>query len=265
MEGMIFMLLVVDIGNTHTVVGVFKEEELICHWRLRSHNRTADEIGVYLLNLLKVGKISTSQIKGAVMSSVVPPLDYPWACGIKQYLNVDCLKVSSNLNLGIRIAYENPTEVGADRLVNAVAGLKKYHAPMIIVDFGTAITLDVVSKDREYLGGIIAPGLATSVEALFGKTAKLPKVSFDVPETVIGKNTMESIQSGILYGFAGLVDHLVEKIEGELGGELTVIATGGDAQKIASLSEKIQYVDPWLTLEGLRFIYEQNANRLEEV
>jgi len=252
------MLLVVDIGNTHTVVGVFREEKIIGHWRLRSHSRTPDEIGVYLLNLLKVGEIPIGQIKGAIISSVVPPLDYPWSFGIKQYLGVDCLMVSSKLELGIKIAYSNPSEVGADRLVNAVAGLQKYPAPMTIVDFGTAITLDVVSRYGEYLGGTIAPGLATSVEALFGRTAKLPKVSFDVPTTVIGKNTMESIQAGILFGFAGLVDNLIAKIEEELKQEVTVVATGGDAQKIASLSGRIQYVDPWLTLEGLRFIYELN-------
>ncbi|HAA47125.1 MAG TPA: type III pantothenate kinase [Synergistaceae bacterium] len=251
------MLLVVDIGNTQTVIGIFREEELLCHWRLMSKTRTADEIGVYLLNLLDLSGIDSSMLKGAILSSVVPPLDIPWSEGIGRYLSVTCLRVSHNLDLGMAVDYEAPGDVGADRLVNSVAGMVKYGKPLIIVDFGTAITLDAVSAEGNYLGGVIAPGLGTSVEALFGKTAKLPKVSFEIPARVIGKNTMESIQSGILHGFAGLVDTLARKIKKEIG-EAPVVATGGDAERIAPLSEAIEIVDPWLTLEGLKIIYNRN-------
>jgi len=254
------MLLVVDIGNTQTVMGIFHDGKLIRHWRLMSKTRTADEIGVYLLNLLDLTGIETSSIKGAILSSVVPPLDMPWSEGIKRYLDVTCLKVDHTLDLGMTVDYETPGDVGADRLVNAVAGMAKYGKPLIIVDFGTAITLDAVSGKGTYLGGVIAPGLGTSVDALFGKTAKLPKVSFEIPRHIIGKNTMESIQSGILHGFAGLVDTLAEKIMHEIG-KAPVIATGGDAERLAPLSKAIDVVEPWITLEGLRIIYDRNRGR----
>ncbi|MFP4481851.1 MAG: type III pantothenate kinase [Thermovirgaceae bacterium] len=254
------MLLVVDIGNTQTVMGIFNEDELIRHWRLISKTRTADEIGVYLLSLLGLTGINPESIKGAVLSSVVPPLDMPWSEGIERYLDVKCLRVNHTLDLGMTVDYETPGDVGADRLVNAVAGTAKYGKPLIIVDFGTAITLDAVSENGTYLGGVIAPGLGTSVDALFGKTAKLPKVSFEIPGQVIGKNTMESIQSGILHGFAGLVDTLAGKIMNEIG-KAPVIATGGDAERLAPLSKSIDVVEPWITLEGLRIIFDRNRGR----
>jgi type III pantothenate kinase len=254
------MLLVVDIGNTQTVMGIFSGKDLMHHWRLISKTRTADEIGVYLLNLLDLTGVDPTAIKGSVLSSVVPPLDIPWTEGIERYLNVPCLRVTHTLDLGMTVDYEAPGDVGADRLVNAVAGMAKYGKPLIIVDFGTAITLDAVSKEGTYLGGVIAPGLGTSVDALFGKTAKLPKVSFEVPGHVIGKNTMQSIQSGILHGFAGLVDTLAAKIMKETG-KAPVIATGGDAERLAPLSKTIEAVEPWITLEGLRIIYDRNRGR----
>lgn len=253
------MLLVVDIGNTQTVMGIYREEELLCHWRLMSKTRTADEIGVYLLNLLNLAGIEAGKLKGAILSSVVPPLDLPWSEGIERYLGVRCLRVTHGLDLGMPVEYEAPSDVGADRLVNAVAGMAKYGKPLVIVDFGTAITLDAVSSEGTYLGGVIAPGLGTSVDALFGKTAKLPKVSFEIPERIIGRNTMESIQSGILHGFAGLVDTLAGKIMSEIG-SAPVIATGGDAERLAPLSGSIEAVEPWLTLEGLRIIYDRNRH-----
>lgn len=253
------MLLVIDIGNSNTVIGVYEGEKLLTNWRLISKGRTADEIGVYLLNLLATVSISPGDIKGAVLSSVVPPLDAVIREGVKNYLGIDCLRVSPELDLGIEIQYASPSEVGADRLVNAVAGVRKYGTPLIIVDFGTAITLDIISPAGAYLGGTISPGLVTGMEALFGKTAKLPQVSLEAPPSVIGNNTIGSIQAGIMYGNAGLVDFLVRKTWGELGQKGQVIATGGHAGKIAELSDTIDMVDPWITLEGLRMIFCRNC------
>jgi type III pantothenate kinase len=189
---------------------------------------------------------------------VVPPLDAPWEEGIRRYLSVECLKVTNRTNIGIPVLYENPSEVGADRLVNAVAGIDRFGSPLLVVDFGTAITIDAISSRGEYLGGSIAPGLVVSMEALFGKAAKLPKVSFDLPEKVIGRNTRDSMQSGFLYGFAGMVDSLVERIREEMGEEVRAIATGGQAEAVAPVSRTISSVEPWLTLEGLRLIYEMD-------
>ncbi|MDO9508013.1 MAG: type III pantothenate kinase [Thermovirgaceae bacterium] len=252
------MLLVIDIGNTNTVLGIFDGEKLLMHWRLISGKHTADELGIYMLNLISLAGITPKEITGAAFSSVVPPLDAPWEEGIRRYLSIECLKVTNETDLGVPILYKTPAEVGADRLVNAVAGIRQYGSPLIIVDFGTAITLDAISPSGEYLGGAIAPGLVVSMEALFGRTAKLPKVSFEVPEQVIGRTTSESIQSGMLYGFIGLVDSLVERIRGAMGVEAPVIATGGHAEIMAPLSKTITSVEPWLTLEGLRIIYDRN-------
>jgi len=221
--------------------------------------RTADEIGIYLLNLLSLSSISSDRIRGSIMSSVVPPLDTPLREGISSYLGIECLKVSSEMDLGLEVRYASPHEVGADRLVNSVAGVARYGAPLIIVDFGTAITLDIISPDGAYLGGTISPGLGTGMEALFGKTARLPKVSLEAPPSVIGNTTMASIQAGIMYGNAGLVDRLVEKTWEDLGCRGKVVATGGQAQNIADLSRTIDLVDPWITLEGLRLIYLRNS------
>ncbi len=254
------MLFVIDVGNTNTVVGIFDGDNLVEHWRLISKERTADELGVYLLTLLSTTDISPSDIHGAVLSSVVPPVDVAFLQGLRRYFGVDCLRVSPSINLGIRVAYGAPHEVGADRLVNAVAGVSRYGAPLVIVDFGTAITVDVVSSGGAYLGGAIAPGLVTSMEALFGRTAKLPKVGLDAPGTAIGKNTMESIKAGVIYGNAGLVDRLVETIRKDLGEECPVVATGGHAEAIAEHSRTLQTVDPWLTLNGLKIIYDLNRS-----
>ncbi len=252
------MLLVVDIGNTNTVLGIFDGSELIRHWRLISERHTSDELGIYLLNLISLAGVTPADISGAVLCSVVPPLDAPWEEGIRRYLSVECLKVTNRTNIGIPVLYENPSEVGADRLVNAVAGIDRFGSPLLVVDFGTAITIDAISSRGEYLGGSIAPGLVVSMEALFGKAAKLPKVSFDLPEKVIGRNTRDSMQSGFLYGFAGMVDSLVERIREEMGEEVRAIATGGQAEAVAPVSRTISSVEPWLTLEGLRLIYEMD-------
>lgn len=252
-------LLVLDVGNTTTTVGVYEGEKLVRHWRLVSERRTSDETGVYLLNLLALSGVERRSVSGAVYASVVPSLDMALAEGLKNYLGVDALKVTSALDLGISIAYSPKQEVGADRLVNAVAGKARYGAPLIVVDFGTAITLDILDDSGAYLGGTISPGLVTGMEALFGRTAKLPQVSLEPPESVIGHTTIGAIQSGILFGNAGLVDGLVRRIWAELGRRTPVVATGGHAPVLASLSETITEVDQWLTLEGLRLIHERNA------
>ena len=251
------MLLVMDAGNTTTVVGLFEGEELIGHWRLSSRTFTSDEFGVYLLTLFSTMPV-TPRIEGAILASVVPPLDMPICEAVKTYLGAECMRVNAFLDLGIEIRYGAPLEVGADRIVNAVGGRHKYGAPLIIVDYGTAITLDVVSEDGAYLGGVIAPGLITGVQALFSRAAKMPQVGLELPSSVIGRNTSESTQSGILYGNAGLTEHLIEKIRLELGIKAKVIATGGHAELMASLVKSIDHVDQRLTLDGLRLIYERN-------
>ena len=252
------MLLVMDAGNTTTVVGVFDGEKLISHWRLSSILHTSDEFGVYLLTLLSTISLRPEQIDSAVLASVVPSLDVPIRDAIKSYFGVDCLVVNAFIDVGMEIRYGAPREVGADRIVNAVAGRFKYGAPLIVADYGTAITLDVVSSDGAYLGGVIAPGLITGIQALFGRTAKLPQVGIEMPPSVIGSNTSESVQAGVLYGNAGLTDCLVERIRGELGVKAEVVATGGHAALMASLAKSIDHVDPWLTLDGLRIIYDRN-------
>ncbi|GHV40161.1 type III pantothenate kinase [Synergistales bacterium] len=252
------MLLVMDAGNTTTVVGVFDGEKLLSHWRLSSILRTSDEFGVYLLFLLSTISLKPGDIDGAMLSSVVPPLDLPIRDAIKAYFGVECLSVNAFINTGLEIRYAAPHEVGADRIVNAVAGRAKYGSPVIVADYGTAITLDVVSPDGAYLGGVIAPGIVTGITALFGRTAKLPQVGIELPPSVIGRNTTESVQAGMLYGYAGLTDALVERISEELKIKPPVVATGGHAELMASITKSIDHVDQWLTLDGLRLLYELN-------
>ncbi|HOO86187.1 MAG TPA: type III pantothenate kinase [Synergistales bacterium] len=255
------MLLVLDVGNTTTVIGIYEGDTLKKHWRLMSERHTSDELGIYLLNLLSISGISLKALEGAIYSSVVPSLDTALSEGLEEYLGVVPVKVTASLDLGMEIAYSPKHEVGADRLVNSVAGKARFGAPLIVVDFGTAITLDILNKEGAYLGGTISPGLVTGMEALFGRTAKLPQVSLEPPKSVIGNNTIGSIQAGILFGNAGLVDSLVRRTWSELGTKTPVAATGGHASVVASLSETITHVDPWLTLEGLRLIYERNRAR----
>ncbi len=252
------MLLVLDTGNTTTVAGIYDGDVLIAHWRLSSILHTSDELGIYFLTLLGTKNISANQITGAAFASVVPSLDFSMKEAIRQYFGVTPLQVNALTDTGMKILTKNPREVGADRIVNALAGREKYGAPLIVADYGTAITFDVVSSEGDYLGGVIAPGLNSGISALFSKAAKLPQVALNIPETVIGRNTEEAIQSGILFGNAGLTDRIIDMIRSEDGmSDAKVIATGGHAGLMAKVSKNIQYVDKWLTLEGLKMIYER--------
>ena len=250
--------MVIDTGNTTTAAGVYDGEELIAHWRLSSTLRTSDEFGMDFISLLGTKGLKPSDITGVALASVVPSLDFPMTEAIKQYFGVTPLQVNGSTDTGMKILTDNPREVGADRIVNALAGREKYGMPLIVADYGTAITFDVVSPEGSYMGGAIAPGLTSSISALFSKAAKLPQVALNIPRSVIGGNTEQAIQSGILFGNAGLTDRIVDMIRSEPGMEnAKVIATGGHAGLMAKVSERIDIVDKWLTLEGLKMIYER--------
>lgn len=249
------MLLVLDIGNTNIVVGLFEGDTLKGHWRLSTLDRTEDEAGLLLLELLKENCIPHDGVEGAILSSVVPRLEEVWRDATRAYLGVSPFVVTSQMDLGMKIDMDKPAEVGADRLVNSVAAIAKYGWPLITVDLGTAVTLDVVSETGGYIGGAIAPGLAVSMATLFSKAAKLPQVALTPPERTIGRDTISAIQSGIIYGYVGLVDSLVERMFAELGRKTPVIATGGHAAILARESKTITNVEPWLTLDGLLILY----------
>ena len=264
------MLLVLDIGNTNASIGIFEEGEakggeLAVQARFSSAERTSDEVGLMLNSLLHSNGVSKGDIGGAVLCSVVPRLEAVWKDAIKGYVGVVPLAVSDRLDLGMRIEMDFPGEVGADRLANAVGAAEKYGCPVVAVDLGTAINIDVVSSDGAYIGGAIAPGLSASVHTLFSKTAKLPQVALEAPPSAIGKNTVNGIQSGIIYGYTGLVDELVRRILSELGAEAAVVATGGQAEILAAQSAAIKIVDRRLTLDGLRIIYMRNKTRGADV
>jgi len=255
------MLLVLDVGNTNTTMGVYEGDKLLQHWRLTSKKQTVDEIGYMMHGLLNAFSIDKCHITGAVYGSVVPPLDDIFIQGVENYIGVKCLKVTSRLVKGLKIAMRNATGIGADRLANAVAGIEKYGAPLIVVDLGTAITLDVVSQKSEYLGGTISPGMELGMEALFKGTAKLPKISLVPPAHYIGGNTIEALQSGIIHGTVGMVDALIAGVQKELGYECQVVATGGHSELFAKCSEFVTKSDPWLTLDGLKIIYDRNIKQ----
>jgi type III pantothenate kinase len=250
------MLLVVDIGNTNVVLGVYDGQTLKAHWRLATDVKTTtDEYGILFTNLLASAGIVPARISGAIMSSVVPTLTATFETLIEQYFGQRPLMVTCDTDTGLTIRYPNPKEIGSDRLVNAAAAYHKYRRDLIIVDFGTATTFCAVTKNAEYLGGVIAPGLGISAEALFARAAKLSKVELTRPKTVIGTDTGSSIQSGLLFGYAGLVDTLVRRMEQELGRSTYVIATGGLSSIIARETTSIQVIEPLLTLEGLALLY----------
>ncbi|ACA53616.1 type III pantothenate kinase [Clostridium botulinum] len=257
------MILVLDVGNTNIVLGIYKNKELIANWRLATDNkRTADEYGIQVIELFSHNNLSFSDIEGVIISSVVPNIMYSLEHMISKYFNIKPIIVGPGVKTGINIKYDNPKEVGADRIVNAVAAHEIYKKPLIIIDFGTATTFCAVTKEANYLGGTICPGIKISSDALFDKAAKLPRVELVKTPGVICKNTVASIQSGIIYGYAGQVDYIVSKMKKEmidLGEEEPfVVATGGFAKLISEESKSIDEINAILTLEGLRVIYEKN-------
>ena len=253
------MLLVCDIGNTNTVLGAFEGQRLVDHWRVSTaRKRTVEEWALLVRQLMSMSGLASEAVSCAAMASVVPPLTPTVVGALERTAGVTPLVVGPGVKTGMPILYENPKEVGADRIVNAVAAYERYRQALIIVDLGTATTVDCVTERGEYLGGAIAPGIAISMDALFHAAAKLPRVDFARPRNVIGRNTVESIQSGVLFGYVSLVDGLVRRLADEMGCDVTVIATGGLAGVIATKSEVIDLVEPHLTLEGLRLIFEKN-------
>jgi len=253
------MLLTIDIGNSNTVLGVFRGEELVAHWRLTTARmQTVDEYGVLIRNLFTLQELDPRGVQGVIVSSVVPPMNWTLAETSKLYFEQKAMFVEPGVKTGMAVLVDNPQEVGADRIVNGVAAFHKYGGPCIVVDFGTATTFDVVTARGEYAGGVIVPGIAISAEALFEKAARLWRVEIRRPEKVIGKTTAASIQSGLYFGYLSLVDGVIDRIARELAEKPRVIATGGLAELFGSGSERIEEVDPLLTLTGLLLIHERN-------
>jgi type III pantothenate kinase len=254
------MLLVVDVGNTHTVLGLYDGERLVHDFRIETaKGRTSDEYHVLLLNLLELAGVKRSDVRASILASVVPSFNDTVIDAVDRAFDHEIMVVGPGIKTGMPVLYENPREVGADRIVNAVAAYERVNGAAIVVDFGTATTFDCISAKGEYLGGAIAPGMQISASALFARAARLPRSEIAQPPKAIGRNTVHSMQSGIVFGYVGLVDGLVRRLSSEMDGDVTVIATGGLAGLIEPESETIEEVDEFLTLEGLRLIYLLNA------
>lgn len=250
------MLLVIDVGNTNTVLGVYDGDEMVRHWRLQTHQgRTSDEHGIFLRQLFELSGLEAGEVEAAIISCVVPPMERHLVGMVGDYFACAPLVVGEDVEVDMPVLYDNPSEVGADRLVNAVAARRKFDSALIVVDFGTATTFDAISRDGEYLGGTICPGITISSESLFRTASKLPRVELAKPPEVIGRTTVDSIQAGLLYGYIGQIREVVTRMSDELEGEVAVVATGGLAGFFAGETDIIDTVDELLTLEGLRLVY----------
>jgi type III pantothenate kinase len=251
------MLLCIDIGNTNILIGLFDGDTLGPHWRLATlHERMPDEFAMQLLALLQHAHISPAAVEGVAIASGVPPLTSAWSEVARRYLHREPLVVSAEMQTDLRILYDNPAAVGADRIVDAVAAFRRYGGPLCIVDFGTATTFEAITADGSYLGGAIVPGVNVSADALYRRAAQLPKVNIARPPSAIGRNTVHAMQSGLLFGYVSLVEGMVARFKAELGPDTKVVGTGGLAPIIASETDVIDIIEPWLTLEGLRIVYE---------
>ncbi|MDQ0247577.1 type III pantothenate kinase [Bacillus fengqiuensis] len=257
------MIFVLDVGNTNTVLGVYEGEELKYHWRVEtSRNKTEDEYGMVVKALFEHVGLSFRDISGIIISSVVPPIMFSLERMCQKYFHLKPLIVGPGIKTGLNIKYENPREVGADRIVNAVAGIHLYGSPLIIVDFGTATTYCYIDEDKQYMGGAIAPGITISTEALYSRAAKLPRIEIARPNDIVGKNTVTAMQAGIVYGYVGQVEGIVSRMKAQSKVEPKVIATGGLATLVAKESGIIDVVDPFLTLKGLQLIYTKNVEQV---
>lgn len=253
------MLLAIDIGNTNITLGLYRDHELVAAWRLATdHERMQDEYGIQIIGLLEHAGYQPEEIHGIALASVVPPLTSTFLQACENYIHQQPLVVDAGVKTGVSIRYEDPKAVGADRVVDAAAVQELYGGPACVVDFGTATTFDAISAEGDYLGGAIAPGIGIAAEALFLRTAKLPRVDLSRPPSVIGRNTVHAMQSGLVFGYVSLVEGMVNRFRSELGPEMKVIATGGLAEIIAAETEVIQIIAPWLTLDGLRLVWELN-------
>ena len=253
------MLLVIDIGNSNIVLGTYKGKKLLGHWRISTDRlKTSDEYGMILEGLLRYHGVKMSDIHAAIISSVMPPLVVPMEKMCERYFHLKPLVVGPGIKTGIKLKYENPREIGADRIVNVVGAFEQYGGPLIVIDIGTATTFDVVGENGDFMGGVISPGLGTAAEVLFQKAAKLPRIELVTPKNVICRNTISGMQAGLIFGFVGHIDEIVRRIKEEFGQPMKVVATGGFAKMVAKESTTIDEIDHFLTLTGLRALYERN-------